>query len=165
MQEKDKNLLIEIHMADLRKLYPTQLLISKKQLAQLRENSESSLNREKENGTGIPFKQEGRGLTMYTLRDIAAWMAGTPYMCTDTDLLIGKHIEDIWKIFPKQFLASKAQLAQLRGISESTLNREKERREKEEGGGEGVPFREKGGRIHYFVRDISVWMSQTIKTN
>lgn len=154
---EEKNLLIEKHMADLRKLYPTQLLISKKQLAQLRENSESSLNREKENGTGIPYKQEGRSMVMYPLRNIAAWMAGTPYRATDTELLINKHIEDIWELFPNKLLLSKSQLAQLRGVDESTLNREKKK-------GKGVPFKKDGIPVLYAVRDIAEWLAKTIKT-
>ena len=152
---ENENLLIEKHMTDLRKLYPTQLLVSKKQLTQLRKNSASTLNREKKESTGIPYKQEEKGAVMYPLRDIAAWMAGTSYI--DTELLIDKHIEDIWKILPDQVLTSKTQLSQLRGISESTLNREKNK-------GKGIPAKEEGGRIFYFVRDIAEWLSKTIKT-
>ena len=157
MEEKEKNLLIEKHMGDLRKLYPKQLLISKKQLTQLRENSASTLNREKKNATGVPYKKEGRGMVMYPLRDIAAWMAGAPYTGADTELLINKHIEDIWEILPNQLLASKAQLAQLRAVSESTLNREKEREE-------GISFKKEGVPVLYAVRDIAEWLSKTIKT-
>ncbi len=157
MKENNKNLLIEKHMADLRKLYPTQLLISKKQLKQLRKKSENTLNREKKNGTGIPCKQEGKGIVMYPLRDIAAWMVGAPYIGTGTDLLANKHIDDIWELFPNQLLVSKTQLAQLRGVSESTLNREKEREE-------GVPFKKEGIPVLYAVRDIAEWLSKTIKT-
>lgn len=154
---EEKNLLIEKHMADLRKLYPTQLLISKKQLSQLRETSESSLNREKENAIGIAYKQEGRGMVMYPLRNIASWMAGTPYMDTDTEILINKHIEDIWELFPNKLLLSKSQLAQLRGVDESTLNREKKK-------GKGVPFKKEGTTVLYSVRAIAEWLSRTIQT-
>lgn len=144
-------------MTDLRKLYPTQLLISKKQLAQLRKTSQSSLNREKESASGIAYKQEGRGMVMYTLRDIAAWMAGSPYTGTDTERLINKHIEDIWELFPNRLMLSKSQLAQLRTVNQSTLNREKKQ-------GTGVPFKKDGTTVLYSVRDIAEWLSKTMKT-
>ena len=158
MTENENTLLIEKNMSDLKKLYPRQLLISKKQLTQLRKNSESTLNREKEKGTGIPHKQENRGIVMYPLRDIARWMAGSSHINTDTELLIDRHIEDIWEILPNQLFASKSQLAQLRGISESTLNREKSKKR-------GVPFKKDGKHIVYAIRDIAKWLSETIKVS
>jgi hypothetical protein len=157
MIEQERNLLIEKHMFDLKKLFPIQLLISKKQLSKLRKNSESTVNREKGNGTGIPYKKEGEGMVMYPLRDIAAWMADTSYAMMDIQQLINKHIADIAELFPGQLLISKSQLAQLRGISESTLNREKSR-------GEGILFKDEGGRIMYPVRSIAEWLCKTTKT-
>jgi len=153
MEERD--LLIEQHMIDLRKLYPKQLLISKKQLTFLRESSESTINREKANGEGIPYKQEGTGMVMYPLREIAAWLAGTVY--TDKEALKDKHIEDIWQIFPNQILFSKSQLAQLRGVSESSLNREKANET-------GVSHSKNGNMVRYSIQHITEWLSATIKT-
>ena len=155
MKENDENLNVEKHMSDLKKLYPAQLLISKKQLTQIRTNSESTLNREKFCGKGIPFKQEDKGIVMYPLRNVAAWLAGTPYL--DKNLLLKTHIKDILEIFPGQLLVSKKQLAQLRTISESTLNREKVKNK-------GIAFTKEGGQIFYYVRDLAEWLCDTVKT-
>lgn len=77
---------------------------------------------------------------------------------SQNDETIEKIIDDISKIFPEKLLLSKAELARIRNISESTLNREKQQ-------GRGIPYKKEGGRILYAVRDIAKWMSQTIQTN
>lgn len=73
------------------------------------------------------------------------------------NLLVERHISDIQRIFPRQLMLDKNQLAQIRGISTSSINREKS-------DARGIPWKEEGGRIMYSVRDIAEWLTQTIKT-
>ena len=76
MEENDKNLLIEKHMADIEKIYPGRLLLTKTELARIRNTSESTINREKKRSVGVPYKHEG-GRILYPVRSIAEWLIKT----------------------------------------------------------------------------------------
>lgn len=71
---REKENVIEDHINDIGKIFPGRLVLAKKELAQLRNVSESTLNREKANGNGIPYKVQN-GRIMYPVRSIAEWLA------------------------------------------------------------------------------------------
>lgn len=70
----DKETLIESYIKDIGKIFPGKLLLSKKELAQLRNVSECTLNREKAKGTGVSYKVQNKRI-MYPVRSISEWMA------------------------------------------------------------------------------------------
>ena len=76
MNENDINLLIEKNMADIDKIYPGRLLLTKTELARIRNTSESTINREKKRSVGVPYKHEG-GRILYPVRAIAEWLCRT----------------------------------------------------------------------------------------
>jgi len=76
MKQIDKSLLIERHMDDISKIYPDKLLLNKEELARVRNISQSTLNREKQRGTGVPYKKEG-GRILYPVREVAKWLCTT----------------------------------------------------------------------------------------
>jgi len=73
-QDTSREKVIEDHITDIGKIFPSRLMLSKKELAQLRNVSESTLNREKANGIGVEYKEQ-RGRIMYPVRSIAEWLA------------------------------------------------------------------------------------------
>ncbi len=75
----------------------------------------------------------------------------------NNDELVMKYIEDISRIYPGKILLTKTELAKIRNVSESTLNRELR-------DGRGVTYKKEGGRILYSVRDIAIWLTRTVKT-
>jgi len=75
----------------------------------------------------------------------------------NNDDLVRKYIEDILKIYPGRILLTKAELARIRNVSESTLNRELR-------DGRGVTYKKEGGRVLYAIRDIAKWLTRTVKT-
>lgn len=73
-QGMNREKVIEDHINDIGKIFPGRLMLSKKELAQLRNVSESTLNREKANGSGVAYKEQN-GRIMYPVRSIAEWFA------------------------------------------------------------------------------------------
>ena len=71
---------------------------------------------------------------------------------------INQNIQDINKLHPCKLLLTKKELATLRNVSVSTINREKAE-------GAGVVYKENRGQIMYPVREIAIWLCNTIKTN
>ena len=70
---------------------------------------------------------------------------------------IEKNMIDIQNLFPHQLTLSPQQLAQLRHKSVQTLARERKK-------GVGVPFKDNAGTIEYPIREVAIWLQNTIKT-
>jgi len=70
---------------------------------------------------------------------------------------IEDHITDIQTLFPRQLTLSPHQLAKLRNKSVQTLMRERKK-------GIGVPYKDNAGTIEYPIREVAIWLQQTIKT-
>jgi len=74
---KTKNeLIIEQYIVDIGKIYPGKLLLTKAELARIRNTSESTINREKKRAEGVAYKHQG-GRILYPVRSIAEWLAKT----------------------------------------------------------------------------------------
>ena len=65
---------VEQHMRDITNIFPGKLLLDKKELSQLRGDSLSTINREIENGEGIPYKKQ-KGKVKYPIREVAIWLS------------------------------------------------------------------------------------------
>ena len=70
---------------------------------------------------------------------------------------IDKYIADIQNLFPFQLTLSPQQLAQLRNKSIQTLARERKK-------GIGVSYKNNAGNIEYPIREVAIWLQNTIKT-
>ena len=70
---------------------------------------------------------------------------------------IGGIMEDIWRMHPGKLVLSKKELAGLRNVSESTINREIR-------DGLGVEYIKTRGRVTFPIRSIAEWLSRTVKT-
>ncbi len=70
---------------------------------------------------------------------------------------IESNMMDIQKLFPFQLTLSPQQLAQLRNKSIQTLGRERKK-------GIGVPYKDNAGTIEYPIREVAIWLQNTIKT-
>ncbi len=65
---------VEKHIMDIATIFPGKLMLTKEELAQLRNTSVATLNRELKEGTGVPHKSS-RGRIMYPVRKVAEWLA------------------------------------------------------------------------------------------
>ncbi len=71
---------------------------------------------------------------------------------------IDSYIADIKNLFPNQLTLSSAQLAQIRNKSVQTLARERKQ-------GIGIRYKESQGKnIEYPIREIAIWLHDTIVT-
>lgn len=67
---------IQKHMQDIICLFPKQLTLSPKQLAELRGTSIQTLRRERQRGVGVAFKERNNQVE-YPVRDVAKWLCAT----------------------------------------------------------------------------------------
>jgi len=71
---------------------------------------------------------------------------------------IEENMIDLQNLFPHQLTLSPQQLAKLRNKSVQTIIRERKK-------GIGVPYKNnEAGTIEYPIREVAIWLSNTIKT-
>ncbi len=70
---------------------------------------------------------------------------------------IEENMIDLQNLFPHQLTLSPQQLAKLRNKSIQTLGRERKK-------GIGVPYKDNAGTIEYPIREVAIWLQNTIKT-
>ena len=145
---------------------PKSLVTPSKHLSTIIEKAICTLGRARKEGRGIPYLQASKGkMVVYPLREIVHWELNIRY---DQDELTRLHLEDIMLLFPTKNYLDKNQLAQIKNVSLSTINRElseeKDRRREDHGSPIGVMYIERDGKIIYPILDVAKWLSNTIKT-